>query len=168
MNGLLVRVAADQSFGGGKWNGPVNSATHDFVYVPIPEQYSARLGLNTSYSDPSLHSALAKIGSRLPGHLSGKATHLDPGFGGKDLDDRLIYVARVTGKLVDGCYYRAKCFHSVDPVLESDLVVPGSRPRMDLTLPIFGIHAALVPVVQLLGLLLLVRFSPRNGGTVRL
>lgn len=34
------------------------------------------------------------------------------GFGGKDLGGRLIYSARVTGKLVDGCYYRAKCFHA--------------------------------------------------------
>jgi hypothetical protein len=42
------------------------------------------------------------------------------GFGGKDLDDRLIYVARVTGKLVDGCYYRAKCFHTRPDCIHRD------------------------------------------------
>jgi Nucleotide modification associated domain 3 len=81
MNGLLVRVAADQSLDGGGWNGPVNSATNDFVYVPIPEKSSVRPGLNTWYTDPLLQSALAKMGSGLPVHLSAKATHLDPDFG---------------------------------------------------------------------------------------
>jgi hypothetical protein len=33
------------------------------------------------------------------------------GIGGKALGGRLIYAARVTGKLSHGCYYRAKCFH---------------------------------------------------------
>jgi hypothetical protein len=102
MNGLLVRVAADQSLGGGKWNGPVDSPMDDFVYVPIPEQYSARPGLNTSYSDPLLHSALAKIGSQLPGHLSGRATHLDPDFDYLTYGDSDSRATQIRNKLGSG------------------------------------------------------------------
>ena len=35
MKGLLVRVAADTTEVGGGWNGPVDSKTGEFVYVPI-------------------------------------------------------------------------------------------------------------------------------------
>ena len=45
MRGLLVRVAADQSSGGGHWNGPVNSKTGEFVYVAIPESAAVYPGL---------------------------------------------------------------------------------------------------------------------------
>jgi hypothetical protein len=102
MNGLLVRVGADQSLGGGRWNGPVNSATNNFVYVPIPEAYSTRSGLNTSYSDPFLHSALAKIGSGLPRHLSGKVTHLDPDFGYLTYGDSDERARQIRKKLESG------------------------------------------------------------------
>jgi hypothetical protein len=42
MKALLVRVGADQTEGGGCWNGPVNSVMRKFVYVPIPESKSIR------------------------------------------------------------------------------------------------------------------------------
>ena len=45
MKGLLVRVGADQSEGGGRWNGLVNSRTGEFVYVPIPETGTIILSL---------------------------------------------------------------------------------------------------------------------------
>ncbi len=35
MTGYLVRIGADQAFGG--WNAPVDPITGEFVYVPIPE-----------------------------------------------------------------------------------------------------------------------------------
>jgi hypothetical protein len=45
VKGLLVRVAADQSEGGGNWNGPVDSETGEFVYVSIPDDSTMRAGL---------------------------------------------------------------------------------------------------------------------------
>lgn len=102
MNGLLVRVAVDQSRGGGEWNGPVNSATNDFVYVPIPEQHPTYSGLTTSYSDPSLHAALAGIGARLPIHLCGKNTHLDPDFSHLSYGDSDSRAAQIQNKLKNG------------------------------------------------------------------
>ncbi len=37
MTGLLVRIGADLSKVGGGFNGPVDSETGEFVYVPIRE-----------------------------------------------------------------------------------------------------------------------------------
>ena len=42
---MLVRVGADQSDGGGSWNGPVDSQSRDFVYVAIPESIGVHTGL---------------------------------------------------------------------------------------------------------------------------
>ena len=99
MDGLLVRVAADQSRGGGMWNGPVNSVTNGFVYVPIPEGYPTHSGLSTLYSDPSLHSALAGIGTGLPIHLCGEKTHLDPDFSHLTYGDSDSRAAQIQNKL---------------------------------------------------------------------
>lgn len=65
MRALLCRVGADTSIGGGGWNGPVDSMTGKFVYVPIPE---------------SLLNALSGFGVALPSHLSLQNMHLDPDF----------------------------------------------------------------------------------------
>jgi hypothetical protein len=78
MNGLLVRVAADQSPAGGGWNGPVDGNSFRFVYVPILEHEPSRPGLNTPFSlaVPWLRS----FGLSLPTHLSARDMHLDPDF----------------------------------------------------------------------------------------
>ena len=51
MNGILVRIGVDQAYG--KWNAPVDEATHEFVFVPIPDgdgkQY--RPGLRVPYDN---------------------------------------------------------------------------------------------------------------------
>jgi hypothetical protein len=75
---LFVRVGADQTEGGGAWNGPIDLRTREFVYVPIPESRAQRAGLTTPYSD--LMPALTKFGVLLPSHLTGRAMHLDPDF----------------------------------------------------------------------------------------
>src|SRR2546421_10279095 len=78
MKALLVRVGADQSDGGGSWNGPVDSRSGEFAYVAIPEESSCHPGLYKPYSalDPFLRS----IGYPLPNELADKNMHLDPDF----------------------------------------------------------------------------------------
>lgn len=77
-NALLVRVGADQSDGGGSWNGPVDSKSGRFVYVPIPERKPQRPDLETPYGP--LRPALAKLQTELPPHLAEARMHLDPDF----------------------------------------------------------------------------------------
>jgi Nucleotide modification associated domain 2 len=43
------------------------------------------------------------------------------GIGGKDLGGNLIYIARVTGKLIDGLYYRANCFRDRPDCIYEDV-----------------------------------------------
>lgn len=78
MRALLVRVAADQSEGGGHWNGPVDSKTHRFAYVAIPESAETHPGLGKPYED--LTQVLDEFGERLPPHLTHRHMHLDPDF----------------------------------------------------------------------------------------
>lgn len=78
MNGLLVRVGADGSDGGGRWNGPVDTRTGGFVYVPIPETNPVHTGLHKPYI--VLTGRLSAFGMSLPPHLSGRNMHLDPDF----------------------------------------------------------------------------------------
>ncbi|MBA3543406.1 MAG: hypothetical protein H0T83_03065, partial [Chthoniobacterales bacterium] len=89
LKGLLVRVAADQSEGGGYWNGPADSQTCQFVYVAIPETFRRRRGLNKPYS--GLSRSLASLGATLPPHLVAHDMHLDPEF------DHLTYGDRGDG-----------------------------------------------------------------------
>lgn len=78
MKGLLIRVGADQSDGGGHWNGPVDSRTGQFAYVPIPETKPNRAGHERRYA--ALNPSLATLGVSLPAHLADKRMHLDPDF----------------------------------------------------------------------------------------
>jgi hypothetical protein len=77
---LLVRVAADSSEFGGSWNGPVDSRSHEFVYVPIPEKEKTTVhpGLEKPFS--ALEPVLARFGVGLPGRLRERHMHLDPDF----------------------------------------------------------------------------------------
>jgi hypothetical protein len=78
MNILLVRVGADLSSGGGRWNGPVDPATGEFAYVPIPETASIQPGLEKPYS--AVTPVLQKFGVALPEGLRSRHMHLDPDF----------------------------------------------------------------------------------------
>jgi hypothetical protein len=87
MNGVLVRVAIDQSSKGGMWNGPINPKTGEFVYVPIPDKehkcYGS--GLQRSFKEvlPTLNEFVVKhkisdLG--FPESLLNRSMHLDPDF----------------------------------------------------------------------------------------
>ena len=78
MNALLVRVAADSSEVGGSWNGPVDSRSWEFVYVPIPEGECVHAGLEKPYG--AVTPALMRLGVGLPTHLRERHMHLDPDF----------------------------------------------------------------------------------------
>lgn len=78
MNGLLVRVGADLSPGGGSWNGPVHAGSGEFVYASIPENSPVYPGMEKPYS--RLAPVLAKFGVDLPVHLRMRHMHLDPDF----------------------------------------------------------------------------------------
>lgn len=86
MNALLVRVGADQSEGGGHFNGPVNSRTMAFAYVPIPETEVIREEMAKPYA--LVAPALLPFGIALPGRLSGANMHLDPDFDHLTYGDR--------------------------------------------------------------------------------
>ncbi len=78
MNALLVRVGADLSDGGGRWNSAVDGETRDFVYVAIPENAPVHPGHERPYA--ALGPALNAIDRPLPPHLHGRHMHLDPDF----------------------------------------------------------------------------------------
>ena len=80
---ILVRVAVDQTYG--RWNGPCDPTTGDFVYVPIPQEKPNTADMARTYR-PSVESALRGFSKRcsvqveLPLHLHTQRTHLDPDF----------------------------------------------------------------------------------------
>jgi Nucleotide modification associated domain 3 len=78
MNALLCRVGADQSRGGGSWNGLVDARSGKFVYVAIPEIRPVHPGMEKPYS--GLGSLVLKFGGMLPQHLHTQHMHLDPDF----------------------------------------------------------------------------------------
>jgi hypothetical protein len=75
---LLIRVGADQTERGGRWNGPVDSNTNEFVYVPICEDGNIRSGFEKPFT--KLNTYLQKFGIDLPEYLQGENMHLDPDF----------------------------------------------------------------------------------------
>ena len=75
MNGLLVRVSADLSSGGGSWNAPVDGQAGKFVYVAIPETAPVYNGTEKPFS--ALTPALSKFGVSLPAALLHRHMHLD-------------------------------------------------------------------------------------------
>jgi hypothetical protein len=87
MRAFLVRVGVDQAFG--RWNAPVDPATNDFVYVPIPEGGPVRPELVTPYRlvQPALarfaeaHATAPPRSVQLPPDLVSANMHLDPDFG---------------------------------------------------------------------------------------
>lgn len=86
MKAVLVRVAIDAAYG--KWNGPIDSDTNEFVYVPIPENCQFLSGFETGYL--SLENDLRNFvvqrnldlmrDCRFPKVLWGQNTHHDPDF----------------------------------------------------------------------------------------
>jgi hypothetical protein len=100
MKGLLVRVGADQSEGGGHWNGLVNSRTGEFVYVPIPETGMIYPQFEKPYS--LVTPALERFGFSLPDNLAGNKMHLDPDFSHLSYGDQGQRAAQILAKLGEG------------------------------------------------------------------
>lgn len=100
MKGLLVRVGADQSEGGGCWNGPVDSKSRAFTYVPIPECSPIRPGLRKPYR--VIARALGAFGTPLPPHLETRNMHLDPDFEHLTYGDQGQRAKQIARKIREG------------------------------------------------------------------
>ncbi len=100
IRGLLIRVGADQTEGGGCWNGPVDSRNWSFAYVPIPETGKIRRGLQKPYS--LIQTALAPFVVSLPTGLHGQTMHLDPDFAQLTYGDQGQRSQQITSKLKTG------------------------------------------------------------------
>jgi hypothetical protein len=100
MKGLLVRVAADQSPGGGRWNGPVDARSGAFTYVPIPETKPNRAGHERNYE--TLAPVLGKAGASLPSRFVGQRMHLDPDFEHLTYGDRGAKGKQISNALGSG------------------------------------------------------------------
>ena len=100
MNALLVRVGADQSDGGGYFNGPVDSRTREFAYVPIPETGEVQAGMVKPYS--LFAHSLKPFGISLPNTLADGAMHLDPDFANLTYGDQGQRARQIQDKLTIG------------------------------------------------------------------
>src|ERR1700691_2249556 len=100
MKVLLVRVGADQSNGGGYWNGPVDSSSGEFVYVPIPDDGPFHPGHAKPYSALAAH--LGGKWPSLPLHLARLDTHLDPDFAHLTYGDQGERAKQISTKLGNG------------------------------------------------------------------
>jgi hypothetical protein len=88
MRGFLVRAGIDHSYG--NWNAPVDPASREFVYVPIPEGKNTTFfdSLETPYQQiiPDLNKFCSeknldlRTGLRFPEELKKQMMHLDPDF----------------------------------------------------------------------------------------
>ena len=100
MRALLVRVGADQTEGGGRWNAPVNSLTWEFAYVPIPETKTIYPGLHKPYS--LVAHAANNLGRELPVALRKMNMHLDPDFSHLTYGDQGERAKQISSKLGKG------------------------------------------------------------------
>jgi Nucleotide modification associated domain 3 len=99
MRAILVRVGADQSDGGGNWNGPIDSRAGLFAYVPIPEGKAVREGLNRPYTE--LTTLLRDFKLEVPDHLVGRDMHLDPDFEHLSYGDQGQRARQIRGLQID-------------------------------------------------------------------
>jgi hypothetical protein len=97
---LLVRVGADCTGAGGRWNGPVDARTGAFAYVPIPEPEPLVVGLETPYERWA--PAVERLGARLPGALLERPAHADPDFANLTYGDRRERGRQIREKLERG------------------------------------------------------------------
>lgn len=100
MRALLVRVGADCTEAGGRWNGPVDRATGVFAYVPIPEPEPLRDGLATPYT--LWAPAVERVGGELPVRLRDRPAHADPDFAHLTYGDRRERGRQIREKLGPG------------------------------------------------------------------
>lgn len=95
-----MRVGADQSEGGGYFNGPVDTVTNEFAYISIPEDYEIRPGLAKPYT--LAVPALMQFGWSLPKQLTNRNMHLDPDFSCLTYGDQGKRAVQIKAKLGAG------------------------------------------------------------------
>src|ERR1017187_6379764 len=85
MRAILVRVGIDQAYG--KWNAPVDLATRQFVFVPIPDGPQKVFSPGDAKRYDEVQEPLAEFAHahqcldlRLPHRLRECNMHLDPDF----------------------------------------------------------------------------------------
>ena len=100
MRALLVRVGADGTDAGGRWNGPVDRTTGAFAYVPIPEPEPVRPGMETPFV--RWGPAVERLGTRVPEWLGHRVAHADPDFGRLTYGDRRERGRQIREKLTGG------------------------------------------------------------------
>jgi hypothetical protein len=100
VHALLCRVGADQSVGGGSWNGPIDTQSGNFAYVSIPERRPILAGLEKPYS--ALAPVLSTFGMSLPLHLHAEHMHLDPDFDHLTYGDQGERAKQLRGNLSSG------------------------------------------------------------------
>lgn len=105
IKGLLMRVGIDKTFG--KYNAPINPATNDYLYMPIPEdRHSFKPGMQTSYDDIAPRfKEWAKDNeseTKFPDHLNCRNCHLDPDFSCLSYGDQGSGRGNRVGKLIKG------------------------------------------------------------------
>lgn len=80
MRGLLVRVGADLSEAGGRFNAPVDGNANEFCYVPIPEEPDRVIRPKMERPYTHVSGALSRFDVPLPPRLRQRNMHLDPDF----------------------------------------------------------------------------------------
>ena len=100
VDALLLRVGADQSEGAGFFNGPVNSRTREFAYVPIPETAAIQTGMATPYS--LVVPPLQRSGVTLTSQFTVATMHLDPDFRHLTYGDQGQRASQIQTKLTHG------------------------------------------------------------------
>lgn len=81
MKGILLRVGADQTPAGGRWNAPVDPHTWRYAYVPISAGEDGYEHIAPCPTFDIFRQSVAALGVSLPPHLKGGAhVHLDPDF----------------------------------------------------------------------------------------
>lgn len=90
MKGILLRVGCDLTDAGGRWNAPVDPATWNYAYVPIPGSEDEVKHIQCNL--PTFHlfeASVARLGARLPPQLhASRLVHLDPDFKTLSYGDR--------------------------------------------------------------------------------
>ena len=149
---ILVRVGADQSPAGGRFNGPVDLATRRFVYIGIPETRPVRRGYEHRYGSAGLTARLARMGAHLPEHLRHRNMHLDPDFERCTYGDhgrRAAQLARLerSDLIVFYASLRAAGQHELVYALVGQLTVERHVLAGEIKDPSLNVHAQRSPVV---------------------
>ena len=149
---ILVRVGADQSPAGGRFNGPVDLATRRFVYIGIPETRPVRRGYEHRYASAGLTARLARMGAHLPEHLRHRNMHLDPDFERCTYGDhgrRAAQLARLerSDLIVFYASLRAAGQHELVYALVGQLTVERHVLAGEIKDPSLNVHAQRSPVV---------------------